>query len=189
MSEKDKESTEETTDFKCPACKNGNVVINKTIYALPDKDKMLFLKFECNKCDFEKNDIIPLTTRMDAGIMTLKITNENDLKSKIYRSPTGILEIIELDLKVEPGPTAEFYYTNIEGILFRFERAVEIYYNDLDTDHPEKNEIREALKDLKKAMNGDLDFTLKITDPGGGSYIIPIDKSKYKFENLSLNNN
>jgi C4-type Zn-finger protein len=89
-----------------------------------------------------------------------------------------------LDLKVEPGPAAEFYYTNIEGILFRFERAVEIYYNDLDTDHPEKNEIREALKDLKKAMKGDLEFTLKITDPGGGSYIIPIDKSKYKFEKI-----
>ncbi|MFW9899576.1 MAG: ZPR1 zinc finger domain-containing protein [Candidatus Thorarchaeota archaeon] len=184
MSEKDREFIEEITDFKCPACKNGNVLINKTIYDLPDKDKMLFLKFECTKCDFEKNDIIPLTTIMDAGIMTLKITNENDLNSKIYRSSTGILEIPELDLKVEPGPTAEFYYTNIEGILFRFERAVKIYYNDLDTDHPDKNEIKEALKDLKKAMKGDLEFTLKITDPGGGSYIIPIDKSKYRFEKI-----
>jgi len=192
MSEKDTESTEEITSFNCPACKEGVILIKKTIYDLPDKDKMLILRFECNICAFYKNDIIPLTTRMEAGIMTLKISNEDDLKSKIYRSPTGILEIPEFDLKVEPGPSADFYYTNVEGILSRFEQAVEIYYNDLNDEHPEKNEIKGALEDLKKAMKGELEFTLIIEDPGGGSYIIPVYESKYKFEsikNLKSNNN
>ena len=119
--------------------------------------------------------------------MILKVSNENDLKSKIYRSPTGELEIPELDLKVDPGPSADFYYTNVEGILFRFEQAVEIYHNSLDDNHPEKSEIRDTLEDLQKAMKGQLKFTLKITDPTGGSYIIPEDSSKYtikKIENL-----
>ena len=181
MQEKNKNTEEKITNFKCPACKDGNIVINKIIYDLPDKDKMLFLKFKCNRCEFENNDIIPLTTRMDAGIMTLKITEENDLKSKIYRSATGNLEIPELDLKVEPGPNADFYYTNIEGILLRFERAVSIYRNNLEDDDPEKSEIEVILKELQKAMKGELEFTLKITDPTGGSYIIPEDSSKYTF--------
>lgn len=184
MSEKDTESTEEITTFKCPACKDGDIIIKKTIYDLPDKDKMLFLKFKCNRCEFENNDIIPLTTRMDAGIMTLKITEENDLNSKIYRSATGNLEIPELDLKVEPGPNADFYYTNIEGILLRFERAVSIYRNNLEDDDPEKSEIEDILKELKIAMKGQLEFTLKITDPTGGSYIIPEDNSKYTFKKI-----
>ena len=184
MEEKKKNIEEKVTNFKCPACKDGDIVINKIIYDLPDKDKMLFLKFKCNRCDFEKNDIIPLTTRMDAGIMTLKITEENDLKSKIYRSPTGNLEIPELDLKVEPGPNADFYYTNIEGILLRFERAVSIYRNNLEDDNPEKIEIKDTLKDLQKAMKGQLEFTLKIADPSGGSYIIPEDSSKYTFKKI-----
>ena len=184
MQEKKKNTEEKVTDFTCPACKDGNIVINKIIYDLPDKDKMLILKFKCNRCEFEKNDIILLTTRMDAGIISLKITEENDLKSKIYRSPTGNLEIPELDLKVEPGPSAEFYYTNVEGILLRFERAVSIYLDNLEDDDPEKSEIKETLNDLQKAMKGQLEFTLKIADPSGGSYIIPEDSSKYTFEKI-----
>ena len=173
--------------IKCPACKQGIIKINKTVYDLPDKDKMLILKFECNKCSFLKNDIIPLTTNMDSGIMTLEITNESDLKSKIYRSPMGKIEIPELELMVEPGPRADFYYTNVEGILLRFERAVSIYRNNLDEGDEQIAEIDELLKDLKEAMKGRLKFTLIITDTQGGSYILPHNKSKYKFEKFKKN--
>ena len=183
MSEKAKKSAQDYS-FKCPVCKKGNLIINKTIYDLPDEDKMLILKFECDICKFSKNDIIPLTTRMDQGIMTLKITSEKDLKSKIYRSPVGKLEIPELELIVEPGPSAEFYYTNVEGILYRFEGAVSIFYNNLDKDDALIPEIEEILKNLEKAIEGKFEFTLIITDPEGGSYIIPEDKSKYSFEEI-----
>ena len=104
------------------------IEITKTEYDLPDEDKMLILKFECNNCNFHKNDIIPLTTRIEPGISSLKVTKESDLKSKIYRSPTGKLEIPELEVIVTPGPSAQFYFTNIQGILMRFEDAVNIYY-------------------------------------------------------------
>lgn len=181
MSEKAKASAQDFS-FKCPACKKGNLIINKTIYDLPDEDKMLILKFECDTCKFIKSDIIPLTTRMNPGIMTLKITSEKDLRSKIYRSPVGKLEIPELELIVEPGPSADFYYTNVEGILYRFERAVSIYYNNLDKNDTQIPEIEEILKNLEKATKGEFEFTLIITDPEGGSYIIPEDKSKYSFE-------
>ena len=173
--------------IKCPACKQGIIKLNKTVYDLPDKDKMLILKFECDKCSFLKNDIIPLTTNLDSGIMTLEVTNEADLKSKIYRSPMGKIEILELELAVEPGPRADFYYTNVEGILVRFENAVSIYRNSLEEDDQQILEIEDLLKDLKEAMRGRLKFTLKITDTQGGSYIIPHDKSKYKFEKFTNN--
>ncbi|MFX1304748.1 MAG: ZPR1 zinc finger domain-containing protein [Promethearchaeota archaeon] len=178
----EKKSSNLVYSFKCPSCQKGVIDIIKSIYDLPDGDKMLILKFECNKCNFHKNDIIPLTTNMEPGTMTLQITNENDLKSKIYRSPAGKLEIPELDLIVEPGPRADFYYTNVEGILFRFESAVSIYKNNLEKNDPELIEIEELLKNLKKAMDGQFNFTLKIIDSQGGSYIIPQDKTKYSFK-------
>ncbi|MHA2281066.1 MAG: ZPR1 zinc finger domain-containing protein [Promethearchaeota archaeon] len=176
--------TQEEFSIKCPACTQGIIKINKTVYDLPDKDKMLMLKFECDKCSFLKNDIIPLTTNMDSGIMTLEVTNEADLKSKIYRSPMGKIEIPDLELVVEPGPRADFYFTNVEGILLRFEKAVSIYRNNIEEDDQQVIEIEELLNDLKKAMKGQLKFTLVITDTQGGSYIIPHDKSKYTFEKL-----
>ena len=183
MSEKAKE-TEEEFILTCPRCTDGVIKIHQSIYDLPDGEKMLILKFECNKCNFTKNDIIPLETKMEPGIITLKITTEDDLKSKIYRGPSGRLEIPELELVVDPGPSATFYYTNVEGVLFRFEEAVTIYKKNLEKDDPQTKEIDEVLEDLKKAMKGQFKFTLEITDPIGGSYIIPQDKSKYSFQKL-----
>ncbi len=179
---------EEQFSFKCPSCKEGLIKIFKNIYDLPDEDKMLIIKFECNKCNFYNNDIIPLTSRLEAGISKLKITNEGDLKSKIYRSPTAKLEIPELQLVVEPGPNADFYFTNVQGILYRFENAVLIHKNSLDSEDPEKQEIEDILNDLRKAINGNFTFTLIITDNAGGSYIIPEDDSKFSFSKLDVSN-
>jgi zinc finger protein len=185
MSEEARNSQEDFS-FKCPACKNGIIVISKTTYDLPDKDKMLIIKFECNECNYSKNDIIPLTTKTEPGILTLKVTNEEDLKSKIYRSPMGKLEIPELEVIVEPGPSADFFYTNVEGILDRFEQAVRIYYNNLDKNETQRKEIEEILDNIERAKSGKLNFTLKITDMGGGSYIIPLDESKYTFQKIDI---
>ncbi len=180
MSEKSK-NEEVDFSFKCPSCDKGRIKIHKTTYDVPDGDKMLLIKFECNICNFSNNDVIPLTTNNTPGIMTLRVSNENDLKSKIYRSPVGKLEIPELELFVEPGPAADFYYTNVEGILYRFENAVLIYRKNLEEDDAQIKEIDKILQDLGKALKGEFKFTLVITDTGGGSYIIPQDESKYQF--------
>ena len=180
MSEKAKEA-EEVFTFSCPSCKQGLIKINKTIYDLQDGDKMLILKFECDKCRFSANDIIPMSTSMKPGIITLNVENERDLKSKIYRSPTGKLEIPELELVVNPGPRADFYFTNVQGILFRFESAVKIYRKNIEED-AEGKEIDIILENLNKALKGEFPFTLIITDLSGGSYIIPQDETRYSFE-------
>jgi len=176
------EKNEVNYSFKCPICKEGKIEISKVTYDVPDGDKILIIKFECNVCNYSNNDIIPLTTNFAPGIMKLKVTNEDDLKSKIYRSPIGSLEIPELELVVNPGLRADFYYTNVEGILFRFENAVSIYRKNLEKDDAQIEEIDKILQNLVKALKGELKFTLVITDTGGGSYIIPNDKSKYSFE-------
>lgn len=185
MSEENRNS-EIVYSFKCPTCELGTINIVKSVYDLSDGDQMLIIKFECDHCSFHSNDVIPLTTNTEPGLITLKVTNEEDLKSKIYRSPVGKLEIPELEVMVEPGPRADFYYTNVEGILYRFESAVSIYRNNLEKDDPEIPGIEEILNNLSKALEGKFEFTLKITDFGGGSYVIPKDKSKYKFEKIEI---
>ena len=180
LSEKSK-NNEVNYSFKCPSCDKGMIKILKTTYDVPDGDKMLLIKFECNICNFSNNDVIPLTTNNTPGIMTLRVSNEKDLKSKIYRSPVGKLEIPELEIFVVPGPNADFYYTNVEGILYRFENAVLIYRKNLEEDDAQIKEIDKILQDLGKALKGEFKFTLVITDTGGGSYIIPQDESKYQF--------
>jgi len=186
MSSKKAKETEEEYQLQCPSCKNGFITIRKTEYDLPDEDKVLIIRFECPKCNFSTSDVIPLTTRLEPGIMRYKISEENDLKSKIYRSPTGELKIPELEVEVQPGPRADFYYTNIEGILERFYQAVKTYLRDLGKDNPEYAEIEDITKELQKAMKGEFEFTLEIKDLGGGSYIVPQDESKYSFEKIEV---
>jgi zinc finger protein len=187
MSKKAEKTKKEYT-FKCPACKKGVVSIQKTVYDLPDEDQMLIIKFECDNCKFHKNDIIPMTTRTEPGISILKVSTVEDLESKVYRSPTGQLEIPELELLVKPGPGAQFYFTNIEGILDRFKRAVLIYKKDLYSEDPESEDykaVSEILDNIKKAKKGEFPFTLKIKDLEGGSYIIPTYKSQYTFKKIN----
>ena len=78
MSEKSKNEEIEFS-FKCPSCVKGIIKILKTTYDVPDGDKMLLIKFECNTCNFTNNDIIPLTTHNTPGKMTLRVSNEKDL--------------------------------------------------------------------------------------------------------------
>jgi ZPR1-related zinc finger protein len=184
MSNKAKNNEEEFY-LQCPACKDGKISIKKTEYDLPDKDKMLIIKFECTKCNYSNNDIIPLTTNFKPGVSILKITDDTDLESKVYRSPIGKLEIPELELVIEPGPSATFYYTNIEGILLRFESAVSIYKRNLDKNDPHITEIKELLENIQEALKGKFEFTLKLSDNGGGSYIIPQNKSNYTFRAIN----
>ena len=68
VSEKSKNEEIEFS-FKCPSCKKGIIKILKTIYDVPDGDKMLLIKFECNICNFTNNDILPLTTNNTPGKM------------------------------------------------------------------------------------------------------------------------
>ncbi|MFO8017182.1 MAG: ZPR1-type zinc finger protein [Promethearchaeia archaeon] len=181
------EKTKEEYSFTCPVCKKGTVSIEKTLYQLPDEDQMLIINFECDTCTFHENDIIPMTTRTEPGLSILKVTSKEDLESKVYRSPTGKLEIPELEILVEPGPASQFYFTNIEGVLNKFERAVLIHKNDLYDQDPEGEDFKAVLKildDLEKAKKGEFDFTLKIEDRGGGSYIVPTDKSKFSFKKI-----
>ena len=68
---KENRNSEIIYTFKCPSCEEGIINIIRSIYDLPDGDKMLILKFECNTCDFNKNDIIPLTTTISTTTTAL----------------------------------------------------------------------------------------------------------------------
>ncbi|MBD3194660.1 MAG: ZPR1 zinc finger domain-containing protein [Candidatus Lokiarchaeota archaeon] len=183
MSEK-KSNEEDSTILRCPSCKQGILQISKVIYDTKDGDKLLIFKLECDKCNFINKDVIPYTTRNEQGISKLKVQNQEDLKSKIYRSPSGILEIPELELKVEPGPSAQFYFTNVEGVITRFQGAVNIYLKDIGEKDPEFDDIKEIADNLEKAINGEYSFTLIIRDQSGGSYIVPENEKNYSFEKI-----
>lgn len=176
---KKKMESENDVNFKCPLCSDGKLIISNAEHTLPDGDKYLIMKIECDKCEFTKNDLIPLETPIKPGKYILQVFSKEDLKSKIYRSFSGVLEIPELEMVVEPGPAADFYITNVEGVLQRIKSAVQFFKRNSE----EKNvKVEMILKNIDKAIEGQFKFTLIITDDLGGSYIVPFNKKSLKVE-------
>jgi len=117
------------------------------------------------------------------------IKDVEQLKSRVVRSSSCTVKLLELDLQVNPGSSATGYVSNVEGVLNRFLEVVNMVLNDLKSDFVEKqnetdeDEISSLIKDIEKleAMIESIDnvgtsksesLTLEFLDPHGNSMII-----------------
>ena len=84
-----------------------------------------------------------------------------------------------------PGPGAESFISNVEGVLYRLRSGVETAIMFSHTNE-QKAEGQRILQQIDDALNGEENFTLIIEDPVGISGILPDDLPKVKQEELSL---
>lgn len=169
---------EDRSPILCPRCKKGRVIIEQTSYKLPKQDEtVLLMLVKCTNCNLLIRDVLPLETKIKPGTYTYRVTG-GDLTAKIFRSPTGFLEIPEYGIEIEPGPEAEFIVTNIEGILERSISATKFLFDS----NPDNVVARDLLPVLDEARRGLREFTVILRDNSGGSCITHDDPSKIKFE-------
>ncbi len=180
----EKYSLPEMQEVTCPRCKEGKIKINRTLHQLPDKEEILILLMECEKCSFRRSDVIPLSSAFQPGTYTLHV-KEGDLTAKIFRSPTGIITLPEADFEIEPGRAAEYLITNVEGILNRMIKWTNFMLPQYSKDEHEYTKVKSTLDTLTKCKNGTLDFTLILTDDSGGSYIISSKEDTLHFDPIS----
>ncbi len=172
------EEEEDHSPILCPRCKKGRVIIEQTSYKLPKQDEtMLLMVVKCTNCDLLIRDILPLETKIKPGTYTYRIT-KGDLTAKIFRSPSGFLEIPEYGIEIEPGPGAEFIVTNVEGILDRVISATKFLFSA----NPDNIVARDLLPVLDEAKRGLREFTVILRDKTGGSCITHDDPNKVEFE-------
>ena len=124
---------EELTEMiiKCPACfVEGKAKSIMKELEIPHFGKVLETTIQCPECGFRHSDIIALEQN-DPAKYIIEI-NKNNLSVRVVRSQSATVTIPELGVKVEPGPKSEGYVTNIEGVLTRFESAVQKALNLFD---------------------------------------------------------
>ncbi|MHA1815397.1 MAG: ZPR1 zinc finger domain-containing protein, partial [Candidatus Heimdallarchaeaceae archaeon] len=85
---------------------------------------------------------------------------------------------------LEPGPKADGFITNIEGMLRDFQGKAELLLRDA-TIEEEINRIHEFIKLIDEHINNNLPIEIVIEDPFGNSSLIPFDFAKLKKEQLS----
>ena len=73
---------------------------------------------------------------------------------RVVKSQSATITIPELGVKVEPGPQSQSYISNVEGVLKRFEDAVETALSWAEDDESRKNAVK-ILEEIDEVKNGE----------------------------------
>mgnify|MGYP000241631161 CR=1 FL=1 len=107
-----------------------------------------------------------------------------DLNIRVVRSSTATVRIPELGVCIEPGPMAEGFISNVEGLLERVEGVVRGLLNS-EEDPAERAKYERFLRRLREAREGRTKFTLILEDPLGNSAIISEKEGKVRRRRLT----
>lgn len=161
----------------CPVC-GKEAVVMEVQYNVPHFGDILITTITCPKCGFKFSDAMTIEGGKPVGYKVL-IESEKDLETKVVRASTSFLKIPELGIEIIPGPEAEGFFSNVEGVIERAERAVKVLINPGQDEANESRLARRELKRLQDARKGLVPFELIIEDPMGCSALIGSKVKKY----------
>ena len=167
----------ENIEFECPICNRSKIKAFIREYSAPYFGKLPIYSLICPSCGYKNVDVSSLESRPPTRFI-LKISEPEDLYSRVIRSSSSVIKIPELGLMIESGAIAQSFITNVEGILQRFKDAIE----GLQVWTEEKEKAKVALETIEKAIRCETPFTLIIEDPQGVSAIIAENKEKLIIE-------
>jgi len=153
----------------CPACGSEIRIVHHRL-DIPHFPDLLLVSIACDACGYRHTDTIILGEGVPVR-WTVRVEEPGDLAIRVARSTTGTIEIPELGLAVEPGTACEGFVTNIEGVLSRFEQAVETILAN-----PESEDERAAALRMQETIGAAREvafpFTVILEDPAGNSMLV-----------------
>ena len=169
----------------CPQCSVEESLTMLTISSeIPYFGEHTQITVLCDTCGWKHTDFIP-SDGEKPGFSSLVIDSEKKNAARVVRSSSCTIRIPELDLEVSPGGSSSGYVTNIEGVMKRFENAIETIIRGSDED--QDSEIaRQILERLRMVKEGGEHVRLELLDPRGRSQIIHHDAESRELNNEEL---
>ena len=127
----------------------------------------------CGSCGWKHTDFIP-SDGEKPGFSSLLVNDSEKTMARVVRSSSCTIRIPELDLEVSPGGSSSGYVTNIEGVIRRFENAIETVIRG-DEDGGVTETALQILESLERVKDGSGKVTVELLDPKGRSQIIHPD--------------
>jgi zinc finger protein len=152
----------------CPMCHNKTLTLREMEREIPYFGKCYIFSMDCSSCDYHMADV----ETDNAGTpvkYSLDIENENDLKIRIVKSSQAKIKVPRL-IEITPGPVSSGYVTNVEGILNRIKKVIEVQRDDEDPAIRKK--AKNQLKKIQRVLWSREKLTLNIEDPSGNSAIV-----------------
>lgn len=176
-------SSNEESVSKCPICEKGNLIVRSMLYSVPFFNELAMFIMHCPVCGFSHNDVFSAEQRKPSRF-TLHVNDTSLLNVRIVRSSSCTYHFVEWGIDVEPGPAADAFITNVEGLLYRVRAVVESARNFAELDE-ERNRANTILAEIDAAIRGEFSFTLVLEDPAGVSGILPDDLTLVEYEELT----
>jgi zinc finger protein len=110
--------------------------------------------------------------------------NEEDYTTKIIRAANGTIRFPQIEAMIEPGPNADGFVNNIEGILRDIQSKVRFLLTDADTQE-ERQKIMNYIMMIDEYIDKNLPIDIVVEDPFGNSSIVPANIEKLETIKLS----
>lgn len=167
---------ESSLDYPCPICNSENgLILNVHTSEIPYFGEHTEMTIICNECGWRNTDFIPSEGKKPS-LWSLVIDNLELMTTRVVRSSSCTVRIVELGLEVEPGDNATGYISNVEGVLNRFSDAIAMIQRSAIRDGEEGKEKVESCQELidriSKIKNGEEPVELMLLDPNGHSQIL-----------------
>ncbi|MBI2545991.1 ZPR1 zinc finger domain-containing protein [Candidatus Woesearchaeota archaeon] len=171
------EAPEELDHEPCPLCHQKTLVLSESESEIPFFGKVFLYSMTCTACKYHKADV-EAAEQHEPARYTFEISSEDDMKVRVVKSSEATVKIPHITT-ITPGPAAQGYVTNIEGILNRVKAQIETL-RDTAEDDEDKTKAKNLLKKLIRIKWGQEKQKLIIEDPTGNSAIISDKAQKSK---------
>ncbi|AEK72919.1 protein, conserved, containing ZPR1 zinc-finger domain [Thermococcus sp. 4557] len=158
----------------CPICGGkGTLKAMQYIHEIPYFGKVMESTIFCEKCGYRNADVVMLEDR-PPKLYTVRVEEEKDLFTRVVRSKSGTIELDEIGVKIEPGPAAEGFVSNVEGVLERVRETLLMAreFRKQEGDEEAVRRADEILEYINAVKEGKKPLTVKIMDPLGNSALV-----------------
>jgi len=175
--EKDEFNIEVLDGEECPFCHKKTLTLRQAEREVPYFGNLLIYSMDCEnqECNYHKADVESEDQKSPMKA-SLEISSEEDMKIRVIKSSSATIKIPHIG-SIEPGEASNGYITNVEGILNRMKKQIELL-RDTAEEEEDKKKAKNMLKKIMRVMMGQEKITMSITDPSGNSAIISDKVSK-----------
>lgn len=164
-------------DQPCPTCRKNSLTLTESTENVDYFGPVVISTITCSSCGYKDADVYSVSVG-EPSLIRARIASTKDLTMKVVRSSSASIRAPKLGVSINPGPAAEGFITNVEGILDRMQQILEWILPSLSS--KQKERAQKVLANLKKARQGKLSFVLELRDPSGHSGIAGSDMTKIK---------
>lgn len=163
------DKTESLPGQPCPMCGKKELTLTEGESEVPYFGKIFLFSMHCSACHYHKADI-EAAEQKEPSRFTFEVAGKDDLSVRVVRSSEGIIKIPHVG-SIEPGSNAEGFVTNIEGVIEKFKKQIEVL-RDTAEDDEDRKKAKNMLKKLQNVLWGSEKLKIIIEDPSGNSAIV-----------------